>query len=63
MSGDADPASHHRPTDPATIRAAAVELAARGLTPRDIASALRLSEDAVRELLGPADHPRGENSR
>jgi len=41
----------HRPTDPAALRAAALELAGRGLTARDIAAALRLSEAAVRELL------------
>jgi DNA-binding CsgD family transcriptional regulator len=41
----------HRPTDPAALRAAALELASRGLTPLDIAAALRLSEAAVRELL------------
>ena len=42
----------HRPVDRAVLAAAAVELAARGLTPRDIAAALRLSEAAVLELLG-----------
>ena len=42
----------HRPVDRAALRAAAVELAARGLTPRDIAAALRLSEAAVRGMLG-----------
>jgi sugar (pentulose or hexulose) kinase len=41
----------HRPLDRETARAAARELRARGLTPRDIAAALRLSENAVRELL------------
>lgn len=41
----------HRPTDPAALRVAALELASRGLTPLDIAAALRLSEAAVRELL------------
>ncbi len=44
----------HRPTDRATLRAAAAELAARGLTARDIACALRLTESAVRQLLGGA---------
>jgi orotate phosphoribosyltransferase-like protein len=33
------------------MRVAAVELRQRGLTPADIAAALRLSEAAVRELL------------
>jgi DNA-binding NarL/FixJ family response regulator len=41
----------HRPQDRATLRAAAAELAARGLTHADIAAALRLSERAVRALL------------
>ncbi len=44
-------ADRHRPADPAVLRAAAVELRARGLTDRDIAAALRLTERAVRELL------------
>ena len=40
------------PLKPAELaqRAAAVELAARGLTPLDIATALRLTEAAVRDL-------------
>ena len=42
----------HAPQDRATLRAAAVELAARGLTLFDIAEALRLSEAAVRDFLG-----------
>ena len=41
----------HRPQDRATLRAAAAELAARGLTHADIAAALRLSCAAVRNLL------------
>ncbi len=41
----------HRPQDRATLRAAAVELASRGLTPTDIAAALRLSERAVHNLI------------
>jgi DNA-binding CsgD family transcriptional regulator len=44
----------HRPLDPATLRAAAAELRSRGLTHRDIAAALSLSEPAVRQLLGGA---------
>lgn len=48
----------HRPRDPDTLRVVAYELRNRGLTPRDIADALQLSETAVRELLGLqcADH-------
>ncbi len=45
----------HRPADWRTLRAAAVELRARGLTPADIAAALRLSEAAVRALLGQSE--------
>jgi predicted transcriptional regulator len=41
----------HRPADRATLHAAAVELSRRGLTARDVAAALRLSEAAVRALL------------
>ena len=43
--------TRHRPADRAVLRAAAVELQARGLTPRDIAAALRLTDAAVRDLL------------
>jgi len=44
---------HRQPTpDRDTARAAAFELRSRGLTPRDVASALKLSEGAVRALLG-----------
>jgi hypothetical protein len=42
----------HRPHDRETLRAAAIELRARGLTPHDIAVALRLPVGAVRSLLG-----------
>ncbi|MGC8519279.1 MAG: helix-turn-helix domain-containing protein [Steroidobacteraceae bacterium] len=45
-----------RPQDRATLRAAALELRARGLTPLDIAEALRLSERAVRDLLHEVPH-------
>lgn len=45
----------HRPTDRATIRAAALELRSRGLTPQDIAQALRISEAAVRAMLEPGE--------
>ena len=48
---DSDPAVQHRPHDRATLRAAAHELRSRGLTPRDIADALRLTESAVVALL------------
>lgn len=41
----------HRPVDRPTLRAAAVELSRRGLTARDVAAALRLSEAAVQALL------------
>ena len=44
-------ARQHRPQDRRTLRAAARELASRGLTPTDIAAALRLSERAVRNLI------------
>lgn len=42
----------HRPQDHATLRAAAVEMARSGLTARDIAESLGLTERAVRDLLG-----------
>lgn len=41
----------HRPADAPTLRAAALEMARGGLTPRDIASSLGLTEMAVRQLL------------
>ena len=44
-------ATRHRPADRSVLRAAAVELHSRGLTPRDIAAALGLTERAVRALL------------
>ena len=47
-----DLAQLHRPRDRNALRAAAHELSSRGLTPRDIASALQLGEAAVRDLLG-----------
>ncbi|HEX4025881.1 MAG TPA: hypothetical protein VHX52_14445 [Steroidobacteraceae bacterium] len=43
--------TRHRPSDTALLRAAAVELRARGLTPRDIGQSIGLSEDAARLLL------------
>lgn len=51
-------ATRHRPAERAVLRAAAVELAARGLTPRDIATALRLTEAAVRDLFHGGHHGR-----
>lgn len=47
-----DRSREHAPQDRATLRVAALELRARGLTPRDIAAALRLSEGAVLDLIG-----------
>lgn len=41
----------YRPTERTTLRSAALELSGRGLTDRDIAAALSLSESAVRALL------------
>ena len=53
MVADAfDRADRHKPQDRDTLRVAAVELRQRGLTAHDIAAALRLSEQAVAELLG-----------
>ncbi len=49
-------ATRHRPADRSVLRAAAVELHSRGLTPRDISAALRLSEAAVRDLLHGDSH-------
>jgi DNA-binding NarL/FixJ family response regulator len=43
--------SRHRPADAPSLRAAAVELARRGLPARDVAASLGLSEAAVRQLL------------
>ena len=42
----------NRPTDEATLRAAAVELRSRGLTDRDIGEALGLASSAISKLLG-----------
>jgi predicted transcriptional regulator len=42
----------YRPRDAATLLVAIVELRQRGLSPRDIADALGLTENAVRQLLG-----------
>ena len=44
-------ARRNQPVDRDVVRCAAVELRARGLTPRDIAAALGLTEAAVRGLL------------
>jgi hypothetical protein len=43
----------HRPRDRDTLRVVAYELRNRGLTIRDIATALQLTDGAVRSLLGP----------
>ena len=43
----------HRPRDRDTLRAAVIELRGRGLTVGDIATALQLTDGAVRGLLGP----------
>ena len=51
-------ATRHRPAERDVLRAAAVELLARGLTPLDIATALKLSERAVRNLLHGGHHGR-----
>ena len=45
------------PQDRAVLRAAALELRVRGLQPRDIAAALKLSEFAVRQLLNLPEVP------
>ena len=42
----------HRPQSREEMRVAVAELRQRGLTPRDIAAALELTEPAVRQLLG-----------
>lgn len=47
-----------QPPDRDTARVAARELRSRGLTPIDIADALKLSEAAIRELLGEATDSR-----
>ena len=47
---DADRVAH-RPAERAVLAREALTLAGRGLMPRDIAEALRLSGEAVRELL------------
>lgn len=47
-----DRRDQHRPQSRDEMRIAAVELRQRGLLPADIAAALRLSESAVRDLLG-----------
>ena len=52
-----DRSPHNPPQDRATLRAAALELRARGLTPLDIAEALKLTERAVRQLLNLPEVP------
>jgi DNA-binding NarL/FixJ family response regulator len=46
-----DPATQHRPTDRPSFRREAARLAATGLALRDVANALGLSENGVRDLL------------
>lgn len=55
VAGTFDHRDRHRPDDWQTVRAAALELRQRGLTDRDVASALHLSESAVQQLLGEAN--------
>jgi hypothetical protein len=51
----------HRPTDRARLRVSVVELARRGLTPRDISAAsLAITESAARLLLAPPESLRGD---
>lgn len=51
VRGAFDRADEHRPQTRDEMRCAAVELRQRGLLPADIASALRISVEAVHELL------------
>lgn len=51
VAGAFDRADKHRPHTRDEMRCAAVELRQRGLTIEDVASALRISVEAVRELL------------
>jgi DNA-directed RNA polymerase specialized sigma24 family protein len=44
-------AQQHRPTNPALLRAAIIELQAQGLKPRDIAQAMRVSLPVVLEAI------------
>ncbi len=55
--GAFDRSPHNPPLDRAVLRAAALELRARGLTPLDIAEALKLTERAVRQLLNLPEVP------
>ncbi len=48
-------AREHQPRSRDEMRAAAVDLRQRGLTARDIAQALRISEAAVRAMLDPPE--------
>lgn len=48
----------HRPTDEAGLRAAALDLAASGLTIQDIARALTIGETAVEQLLQHSEQAR-----
>ena len=51
MTADDDRRTEHRPADLEGLRAAAQELAARGLQPRDIGALLSIGERAAAELL------------
>jgi hypothetical protein len=51
-------AEQHRPTDEPALRAAALELRGRGLTPHDVGEALRMDPTAVRRLIGESGERR-----
>jgi DNA-directed RNA polymerase specialized sigma24 family protein len=48
---DRERANTHRPDCPHCLRRAAIEMQRQGLLPRDIADALGLPADAVRQLI------------
>jgi len=48
----------HRPRTQEEMRAVVHEMAARGLTPRDIAAVLEIGVGAVQQLLGETATPR-----
>jgi DNA-binding NarL/FixJ family response regulator len=55
MVGAAFEYEPERPPNRDTARAAAIELQAQGLTVADISAALKVSEEAIRQLLGMAE--------
>lgn len=55
-------ATQHRPTDPAALAATARQLISTGLTARDVASTLGLSEQAVLTLLATPAHHFGDRN-